>query len=630
MLNKNEIINELKNKEFIARNAIYEYVCNLHLYDDKDINKAFIAFLKDNYNLGINYTGLIYSKLNQEIINFLIQIYFNEKDESIKENIEYVLVNHYEIIKDLDYKFEDIFQDEYCLVLYKKINHFIKKEPEEVFKLYTKNIEQHCLEDEETFTTHILKKGMETALVQTEQGKIAFILYVLSLMGVKELNKESLKDILTNNQLMKFREKYLPYLIHPLCKIANCSYSSIILLFYFTNMDFLEYADECNHYFSNICDKEFVTNYMEILKKFEKRELTDYYYDISEYLNSNEIDDFLLKKINTSKDKEVIINIMRILASKFDNRIIEIALEKIKNDSFYDEDAELILALAPLLILEKRSDEISKRIIKKAEEFFDIEDIIELEDDYEEDDDEGNLINGLIQIQNNFRDFLLKDKPHIKEYRKARKIHGEIMDNMMNYFESSKYKENTEKNYMNIIKEQKNEIKQLDIFFDSRTELGLQALANIVIYKNIETMECITEKFIKTNKFKKKEKEEFLKSMLDSKAGLFEIIKTDFEEAQVYIKNVLSGEIIQLTDIGLSGNKNNTIHYFYTRIISYNGINFGTGLSLIFDKKDKFIQKWIKDNKKNYKEKQEIIRFLELYNKYRDDENKIVARMNRF
>lgn len=629
MLNKNEIINELKNKEFIVRNAIYEYVCNLHLYDDKDINKAFITFLKDNYNFGINYAGLIYSKLNKDIIESLIQIYFNEKDENIKENIEYVLVNHYELIKDLDYKFEELFQDEYSLVLYKKIKHFINKEPEELFHLYTKNIEQYDLEDEETFTSHILRKGMETALIQTEQGKIAFILYVLSLMGVEELNEELIKDIIKNNQLMEFRETYLPYLIHPLCKIANYSYSSIILLFYFTNLDFLEYADECNHYFSNICDKEFVKNYMEILKKFEKRELPDYFYDIAEYLNSNEIDSFLLEKINTSKDKEVILNIIRILASKFDNRIIEIALDKIKNDDFYDEDEELSLAVAPLLIIEKRNDEVSKRIIKEAKEFFDTEDILEFEDDYE-DNEEDDLIKGLYQIKNNFRDFLLKDKPHIKEYRKARKIHGEIMDSMMSYFESSKYKENTEKNYMNIIKQQKNEIKQLDTFFDTRTQLGVQALANIVIYKNIETMECITEEFIKTNRYKKKEKEDFLKSMLNSKAGLFEIIKTDFEEAQVYIKNVLNGEIIQLTDIGMSGNKNNTGHYFYTRIISYNDINFGTGLSLIFDKKDKFIQKWIKDNKKDYNEKQEVIRFLELYNKYRDDENKIVAHMNRF
>lgn len=620
MLNKNKIIQELKNKKFIVRNAIYEHVCDLHLYDDEDINKAFIKFLQDNYSLGINYAGLIYSKLNKDIIECLIQIYFNEKDEDIKEKIEDVLVNHYELIKDMNYKFEDIFQDEYNLVLYKKIKHFINKKPDELLQLYIKNIERHYLEDEETYTSNILRRGMEIALTQTEQGKIVFILYVLSLMGVEELDNKAIKDIITDNHLMEFRNTHLPYLIHPLCRIANYSYASVVLLFYFTNMDFLEYADECNHYFSNICDKEFVVNYIEILKKFEKRELPDYFYDIAEYLNSKEIDNFLLEKINTSKEKEVILNIIRILASKFDSRIIEIALNKIKNDDYYDDD-ELVLALAPLLIIEKRNDEISKRIIEEANDFFDTEEVLEFEDDY---------ISELYKIQNNLRDFLLKDKPHIKKYKKARKIHGEIIDSMMRYLESSKYKENMEKHYMEMIKQKNNNIHQLDTFFDTRTQLGVQALANVAIYKNIENINCITEEFLKTNRYKKKEKEEFLKSMLDSKAGLYEIIKTDFEEAQVYLKNVLNGEIIKLTDIGMSGNKNNTGHYFYTRIISYDDMNFGTGLSLIFDKKDKFIQKWIKDNKEDYNEKQELIRFIELYNKYRDDENKIVVHMNRF
>lgn len=628
MLNKNEIIKELKNKEFIVRNAIYEHICDLHLYDDEDISKALISFLRNNYNLEINYAGLIYSKLNKEIIECLIQIYSKEKDENIKEKIEDVLINHYELIKDMDYKFEDVFKDEYNLVLYKKIKHFINKKPDELLQLYIKNIEQYYLEDEETYISNILRRAMETALIQTEQGKIAFTLYVLSLMGVKNFDNKFNKDIMINNQLQEFCEIHLPYLIHPLCRIASQSYASIILLLYFTNMDFLEYADVCNHYFSNICDKEFVKNYIEILRKIEKRNMPDYFYDIAEYLNSEEIDEFLLEKLRTSKDKEVISNIMRILASKFDNRIIEMALDKLKNDNFYNEDGELGLALAPLLIIEKRNDEVSKRIIEETKNFFDIEEILEFEDDYEEYEDD--YINGLYQILNDFRDCLLKDKLHIKKYKKARKIHGEIMDSMIRYFESSKYKEKTEKQYMEVIKQNNNNINQFDTFFDTTTQLGVQAFANVVIYKNIENMECITEDFIKTNRFKKKEKQDFLKSMLDSKAGLYQIIKTDFEEAQVYLKNVLNGEIIKLTDIGLSGNKNNTEHYFYARIISYNDINFSTGLNIIFDKKDKFIQKWIKENKKSYYEKQEINRFIELYNKYRDDENKIIAYVNSF
>lgn len=72
MLNKNEIINGLKNEEFIVRNAVYEYVCNLHLYDNVEINEALVDFLIDNYEAGINYAGLVYSKLNEKLIQLLV------------------------------------------------------------------------------------------------------------------------------------------------------------------------------------------------------------------------------------------------------------------------------------------------------------------------------------------------------------------------------------------------------------------------------------------------------------------------------------------------------------------------------------------------------------------------------
>ena len=198
MLNKNRIINELANKEFIVKNAIYEHICNLHLYDDKDINKALIAFLQDSYNLGINYASLIYSKLNKDIIECLIQIYFKEKDEDIKEKIEYVLINHYELIKDLDYNFDEFFQDEYNLLLYKKIKHFINKKPDELLELYINNIKQYYYKEEETYTSNILRKAMEIALTQSEYGKNALISFGLSLMDEEELSSKDKKK--SNNR----------------------------------------------------------------------------------------------------------------------------------------------------------------------------------------------------------------------------------------------------------------------------------------------------------------------------------------------------------------------------------------------------------------------------------------------
>lgn len=53
-----------------------------------------------------------------------------------------------------------------------------------------------------------------------------------------------------------------------------------------------------------------------------------------------------------------------------------------------------------------------------------MEEILEFEDDYEEDKEE--LINRLYQLQNNFKNFLLKDKPHIKKLEWIKRMTGEF------------------------------------------------------------------------------------------------------------------------------------------------------------------------------------------------------------
>lgn len=227
-----------------------------------------------------------------------------------------------------------------------------------------------------------------------------------------------------------------------------------------------------------------------------------------------------------------------------------------------------------------------------------------------------------------FRELLLKDKPHIKEYKKIRKLHGEILDSMMQYYDAGKFKlEFTgDSNMQELIKEP--DVKIIDSHFDTSTGLGAQAMANIVVYKNSSNMNCITEEYIKKNKFRKPEKIEFLKSMLNSEAGLFEIVKTEMKLGQVQLKNVFTKKEYCLTDIGLSGNQSNDKFYFYTRIITYNNMSLGTGLNLIFDKKDPFIIKWIDENAKDYKQEQEVKRFMELYNRYQKDNKGLVLKVN--
>ena len=227
----------------------------------------------------------------------------------------------------------------------------------------------------------------------------------------------------------------------------------------------------------------------------------------------------------------------------------------------------------------------------------------------------------------NMRDFLLKDKPHIKEYKKIRKLHSEIIDNMQQYYEEGNFKQEFDLGEVKDKIETKN-IKLLSTDFDTSTQLGMTALLNIIIYKNSSTANCLTGEYLRKNKFRKPEKVEFLRAMLNSEAGLFEITKTDEENAQVKMKNVLSGKEYLVTDIALSGNKNNDKFYWYNRIITYNGISFGTGVGIIFEKNDKFIINWINENKKNYNEKEEMVRFLTLYNEYQKNDRGIKLRVN--
>ena len=589
MLDKNEVIKGLSNEEFIVRNAVYEYVCKLHLYDDNEVNESFIKFIENNYD-SINFAGLKYSKLNKDITECLINIYLKEKSEFIKEHISSVLVKHYDLIKDMNYNFEEIIKDGKNLLMYKKIKHFSKKDPTQLIELYKNNINQYYFSDNETYITEILRMAIGTALVQTKEGYERLLSYINEL-------KANIDD-----GMQEFIFEHMPYLVYPLCQYSNPSDYLMILDLYFYNMDFIGYADECNYYFSHICNEEFVNYYIKEIKSFNKTDLEDYYYDISVYLKSDTIDDFLFDELKRNKDKVIKENIICILAEKFNRNIIPYALELIKKEELNDEET-LKEAIAPLLILEKCNDNISKEVIQEVKDynFFDDDEIDDIKNEMI-----ANLLNGM-------QNLLLKNKSHIKEYKKIRKLHNEVMKSMMEYFQQGKFELKIDNDIENI---GKNGISYINSKFDTSTELGIQAIANIMVYKNACNMNCITEEFIKINRFRTQAKIELLESMRNSEAGLFEVTETDRDNGQVHLKNVLNNKEYCITDIGFSSNLHNDKIYLYTRIITYHGVSFGTGLNLAFDKNDEVIRKWIKENLKNVNNKQEISRFIELYNEY--------------
>lgn len=249
-------------------------------------------------------------------------------------------------------------------------------------------------------------------------------------------------------------------------------------------------------------------------------------------------------------------------------------------------------------------------------------------DDFEDDllSKDFNNQDFLLEFFNNLRKITLDRQPHIKEYYKIRKLHSEIVNTMVRYHESGKFELKIDNNYIN---SNENSIKNLETLhftqthFNLETREGTQSLYDLLIYKGSPNMNCITEDFINSHRYRKPEKIEFLYSMLDSKLGLFKITKTDFDNGYVFFKDIFTNIEYKIVDIALSGNPKHDDFYIYTRLIKYNDIIFSTGLNLIFNKKDSFIKNHINTHKKNYNYDSEFLRFTQLYNYYINDSKKI-------
>jgi hypothetical protein len=257
-------------------------------------------------------------------------------------------------------------------------------------------------------------------------------------------------------------------------------------------------------------------------------------------------------------------------------------------------------------------------------------------DDYEDDNDEFDDDNGNYDEQanfltavNNLRGFFLEEKPHIKKYYKIRKMHGEIISTMMQYYHDGKFEKQIDTDVIpGTEPTEPVETNLLESNFDLETRLGAHSFYDLLIYKMAPNVTCITDDFIRKNRYRSPEKIEFLHSMLASKLGLFEITGADMEEGYAYIKDVFTGAEYTIVDIGLSGNIKNDASYLYTRIISYQGINFGSGLNFNFQKTDNFIINHIREHKKDFDPKQEYLRFNQLYNRYSQDPNRVRVVIN--
>ena len=261
----------------------------------------------------------------------------------------------------------------------------------------------------------------------------------------------------------------------------------------------------------------------------------------------------------------------------------------------------------------------------------------DIPDDNRDDKDEnGKDINeSMFLMMNSFHRYLLAKKEHIKEYYKIRKLHGEIINSMVDYYYDGKFEQKCDPDFKSPEahdmkgKKPKQTLLLSEIKFDMDTEEGAQAFYDLIFYKNAPNINCITEDFIDNHRYRKPEKIEFLQSMLDSRLGLYEVTGKEIGEGYVYLKEVFTDRECKIVDTGVSCNPAAEDCYYYARILSYKGVGFFGGLNLVFRKTDRFIINFIRQNRKDYSPNGEFMRFMNLFKQYSNDPNGLKLTVNK-
>ena len=233
----------------------------------------------------------------------------------------------------------------------------------------------------------------------------------------------------------------------------------------------------------------------------------------------------------------------------------------------------------------------------------------------EKDSDERNedLGSVLKNIFFNLHEYKLKKLPHIKEYKRLRKIHREITTGMADYLYDGKFKliidladktPSTEAMLKLLTK----------INSDPETDVREQAFYDIHFYKMTPNSNSITEAFMQPRRYRRPDKIAMLENMLNSAMGLYEVISIDSDQGYVSLQDVFTHRVYKVIDLAMSVKNTPTDVYIYRRIITADNISFGAGVALLFKKTDKFIRDFIRRNSANYHTQSEIVRFYELYN----------------
>lgn len=232
----------------------------------------------------------------------------------------------------------------------------------------------------------------------------------------------------------------------------------------------------------------------------------------------------------------------------------------------------------------------------------------------------------ILEIIINARIINFKNNKQINEYMNLRKIQSKIYLDIMDEYDivNASLNEKIQK----IIKEISNEIKKnkvnINLELSDLNEKDINIIYDLLIYKNHHKLESFIEKYIKNNVFEKQENM-MIHAMKKSTIGLFKVKQIKRNKGYIIVEEIFTHKRFKVIDLTLSLLENKNV-YLFTRIISYNEINFTTNITFLFDKNSNQIKKYIK----KYKDLpiSNALKYVSLYSLYKNEKNKLNINTN--
>lgn len=190
---------------------------------------------------------------------------------------------------------------------------------------------------------------------------------------------------------------------------------------------------------------------------------------------------------------------------------------------------------------------------------------------------------------------LLEEKPHYKKYVSIRKTTDTIMNKLLKYYEDGNYNFECVWEEISEIISRENTCLKKEINLNWQEDKDL--LVDMVLFKNVPNAKCLTSEFLSKKLYENEEEKKFLECILKSNLSIYKILK-NYDNGFVEIQDMLTNKRIKIMDVASSLGINNGL-YMINRIISYNGISFGTGINLISKDENKEIEFYLKNKTRN-------------------------------